>query len=208
MIKIERFANQLMQSNCYILVDNCMLECIVIDPASEKSEKEIEFIKENNLLLKYIIITHEHTDHTWGVNSLKEQFPNSQLICSELCNKYMSKASRAYFLFYYDDLEYSYVPNPGDILINENKTLNWNNTVLEFILTPGHSYGSMCIKIENNLFTGDTIMPYPPYFNGRDSNKIIWEKSIEKISKISNIDHIFIYPGHGDSLLLRDWSYK
>lgn len=204
MIKIERFINQLMNSNCYIVIDSDANNCIVIDPASEKSENEIDFIDKNNLTLDYIIITHEHTDHTWGVNSLKEKYPNSKLICSNLCNKYMAKASRAYFLLYYDNPEYKYTVNPADLLIEEDSTLYWNDKTIEFLMTPGHSFGSMCIKIEGKLFTGDTIMPHTPYFNGRDSDKEEWEKSIEKISRL-NILETVIYPGHGDVLMYNDW---
>ena len=204
MLIIERFVNELMTSNCYIVADEASRHCICIDPASEKSLREIEFIEKNGLTLDYIILTHEHTDHNWGVNSLREHFPNCKLICSEPCNKYVKKTNRAYFLFYYDDPDYRYEIAPADILIQEDGYLDWNGIQIKFVLTPGHSYGSMCIDVDGRLFTGDTIMPYKPYFNGRDSNEEDWGESIVRIERLYPLE-TEIYPGHGAILKLKEW---
>ncbi len=206
MLKVERFINELMTSNCYIVADKTSKHCICIDPASEKSLREIEYIEKNGFTLDYIILTHEHTDHNWGVNSLREYFLYSKLVCSELCNKYVKKTNRAYFLFYYDDPDYRYEIAPADILIsNQEDSISWTGHDIRFILTPGHSYGSMCIDIDGMLFTGDTIMPFKPYFNGRDSNEDDWKMSIERINAIYKEDCL-IYPGHGDSLTKGSWN--
>jgi glyoxylase-like metal-dependent hydrolase (beta-lactamase superfamily II) len=167
--------------------------------------REIEYIDSNGLTLDYIILTHEHTDHNWGVNSLREHFPGSKLVCSEPCNKYVKKTNRAYFLFYYDDPDYRYEIAPADILIKEDGCIDWNDIQIHFIMTPGHSYGSMCIEVDGMLFTGDTIMPYKPYFNRRDSNEVDWSKSIEMLNLKYGTDTC-IYPGHGDLLNLKDWN--
>lgn len=205
MITIERFVNELMTSNCYIVVDEASKHCICIDPASEKSLREIEFIERNGLSLDYIILTHEHTDHNWGVNSLRDHFPQTKLICSEPCNKYVKKTNRVYFLFYYDAPDYRYEIAPAEILISQpEEIIVWNGHNIKFLLTPGHSYGSMCIDIDGLLFTGDTIMPFKPYFNGRDSNEEDWNASIERIKAIY-LEDCAIYPGHGDSLILSNW---
>ena len=204
-LEVIQLENQLMKSNCFILVDWDSKSCVVIDPASEKSEREIDYIEANRLRLDYIMLTHEHTDHTWGVNSLKKMYPDSQIVCSELCDKYAKKASRAYFLLYYDDPSYRYELTSADIIVNElDNKLDWHDRNFLFVMTPGHSYGSMCISIDNILFTGDTIMPYPPYFNGRDSNKDDWKKSINQIGLLFNMETI-IYPGHGDKQTLKEW---
>ena len=203
MLKVERFINELMTSNCYVVYDEDTKRCLVIDPASEKSLREIQFIEEKGLALDYIILTHEHTDHNWGVNSLREHFPESKLVCSELCNKYVKKTNRAYFLFYYDDPDYRYEIAPADVLIKEDGCLEWDGHQIRFVMTPGHSYGSMCIDIDGMLFTGDTIMPFKPYFNGRDSNEEDWKKSVSKI--FASFKDRIIHPGHGDIINFDQW---
>lgn len=203
---VERYINELMTSNCYIVVDEESKKCIVIDPGSVDSKREIDYIKSNGLAPDYIIISHEHTDHNWGVNSLRETFPSVKLVCSEECSKHVAVANKAYFLFYYDDPSYSYEIAPADILIKKPiEKMMWMEHVIEFYLTPGHSFGSMCLKLDEMLFTGDTIMPYPPYFNGRDSNQDDWENSIENILNEVLLD-AKVYPGHGDTLSLKEWA--
>lgn len=205
MLKIERFVNELMTSNCYVVYDEDTKRCLVIDPGSEKSQREIEFIEKNNLTLDFIIITHEHTDHNWGVNALRERYINSNLICSETCNKNVKKTNRTYFLFYYDDPDYRYEIAPADILISKNvESLSWDGLSVKFVLTPGHSKGGMCVSIGKILFTGDTIMPFKPYFNGRDSNEDDWDASISKVESLFPSSTI-IYPGHGNILKLGEW---
>ena len=207
MLKVKRFVNELMTSNCYVVYDDGTKRCLVIDPGSEKSLREIDFIEKENLSLDYIIITHEHTDHNWGVNALRGHFTESKLICSEECSKHVKKANRAYFLFYYDDPDYRYEIAPADFFVRDGEILEWCGYQIKFIFTPGHSYGSVCIEICGSLFTGDTIMPYKPYFNGRDSNEEDWNNSISKI-KLLFSDNIVIYPGHGGSFVLGEWNYR
>lgn len=197
-----------MTSNCYVVYDEDTKRCVVIDPGSEKSLREIDFIETHQLQLDYIIISHEHTDHNWGVNSLREKYRQSKMICSEICNKTVKKTNRTYFLFYYDDPDYRYEIAPADILIcRDEDEIMWGNHIICFFLTPGHSFGSMCIKIDEKLFTGDTIMPFPPYFNGRDSNEKDWEFSLCQLqNKLSK--EMIIYPGHGNILSFADWINK
>ena len=205
MLKIERFVNELMTSNCYVVYDEDTKRCLVIDPGSEKSQREIEFIEKNNLTLDYIIITHEHTDHNWGVNALREHFKDSKLLCSEECSKHVKKANRAYFLLYYDDPNYHYEIAPADKFVCDGECMEWSGHQIKFVFTPGHSYGSVCIDIDKSLFTGDTIMSYKPYFNGRDSNEGDWKMSINIINTTFP-EKMIIYPGHGDCLTLKDWN--
>ncbi len=205
MLQVKRFVNELMTSNCYVVYDVDTKKCIVIDPGSEKSEREISFIRSNSLELNYIFVTHEHTDHNWGVNSLYEAFENVKLVCTEECRKWVNKANRAYFLFYYDDPDYRYqMRQPDQLILSDEDKIFWDNKAISFFLVPGHSRGAMSILTDGLLFTGDTIMPFKPYFNGRDSNEDDWDASVMKLEKTLS-PNIMIYPGHGDKLTFGDW---
>ena len=87
MLRIKRFDNELMNSNCYAVWDDSSDHCLLIDPASRFALKEVEFIEQVNLTLDYILLTHEHTDHTWGVNELTRRYVNAKVICSEACKR-------------------------------------------------------------------------------------------------------------------------
>lgn len=208
MLFVERFVNELMSSNCFVVWDNEMHRCVIIDPASEKAEREINYIEENHLFLDYILLTHEHTDHTWGVNALLEKYDSAKVICSVYCREALPTAGNMYFRLYYDDPNYTYKVKRVDYTTEElNWELLWNNYKIEFIHTPGHSQGSICINIDNYLFTGDTIMQYKPYINKRGGNLEVYKNSVATIlSKFMGA--IQIFPGHGESFPLSAFGYK
>lgn len=205
MLRIERFVNQLMSSNCYLVVDEDTKHCFCIDPASEKSEREIEYIEQNGLTLDYIILTHEHTDHTWGVNALKGRFFETKVICSEVCKQNLVKEFQAYFLLYYDNPDYQYNVCKVDETTEElDNRLIWQGREIKFVPTPGHSLGSICIDLEGQLFTGDAIMQSKPYINKRNGSKELFFESVRKIIETYTAETL-IYPGHGEVFRLKDY---
>lgn len=205
-MEIVQLENQLAKSNCFLIVDRDSKSCVIIDPASRDSEKEIAYIEAHSLTLDYIILTHAHADHCWGVNSLRNAYPGLKLVYSEACNQKMKSELRLFFLFFNEDPDYTYEMKPAEIQIrDEVDSIEWHGHQIRLVLTPGHSPGSMCIEIDGRLFTGDTIMPYPPYFNGRGSNVEEWAASIKKIEKEYG-PGTEVYPGHGEIMTLGEWS--
>ena len=209
MLKVERYVNELMSSNCYIVVDEASKHCICIDPASEKSPREIEFIEENGLCLDYILLTHEHTDHTWGVNALIERYQKTaKVICSEVCKQNLAKEFQAYFLLYFDNPDYEYNVCKIDKTIESlDCHLTWQGYEVKFISTPGHSMGSVCILFDGMLFTGDTLMQSKPYVNRRNGSKEKFKESLIMLQKKFDCNQI-IYPGHGDPFKLKEYNPK
>lgn len=189
------------------MVDEASKHCICIDPASEKSEREIAYIEQLGLSLDYIILTHEHTDHTWGVNALVDRF-YPQVICSEICKQNLGMEFQAYFQLYFNDTEYTYnVCNVDKTTEELGWQLEWQGYKMEFIPTPGHSMGSVCILIDGKLFTGDTIMQSKPYVNRRNGSKEKFKESVTKILYLFDGEQV-IYPGHGDTFKLKDNYYS
>lgn len=194
-----------MASNCYLVVDEESNRCICIDPASEKSDQEIEYIEQNGLILDYIILTHEHTDHTWGVNSLLDAYPDVKVVCSELCRDALPREAQAYFQFYYDDPGYEYKVRRVDYTTEElNWQLVWLGYTISFISTPGHSSGSVCIVIDSILFGGDTLMPFKPFIKKRNGGSIEdYRKSLLSL-RTQFTPSTVVYPGHGNSMSIED----
>ncbi len=204
MLHIERFVNELMFSNCYIVVDEVSKHCICIDAASEKAEREIAYIENNALTLDYIILTHEHTDHTWGVNAMTERFASVKVVCSEICKNNLAKEFQAYFLLYYDNPDYHYnVCRVDETTESLNERMLWQGHEIIFLPMPGHSMGSICIDVEGKLFTGDALMQSKPYINKRNGSKELFIKSVNKIIDSYPVDTM-VFPGHGVMFLLKE----
>lgn len=205
MIKVQRFINQLLSSNCFIVYDDETMSSLVIDPGSEKSENEIAFIESNHLQLDYILLTHEHADHTWGVNSLIERYPKVKVVCSSLCRDNLPKEVRLFFQLYYDNPSKAYTLSRVDSTTEElNWHLDWEGHKITFIPAPGHSFGSICLLIDGVLFTGDAIMQTKPYVNKRNGSIELFYESRQKVVDTFKPETM-VYPGHGEPFALSEY---
>ena len=204
MIEVQRFENQMIASVCYLVYCADSGRCVVIDPGSEKSIHEIDFIERKNLNLDYILLTHEHTDHTWGVNALLEKYPQAKVVCSMSCKEALNKEARYFFQYYFDNSEYSYRVSRVDYTTDAlGGLIAWDGRVIRFYDTPGHCKGSVCIEIEGLLFGGDTLMPYKPYIKKQLGGSVEdYRSSLLFLLNQFDLDTV-VYPGHGEKTSLK-----
>ena len=59
---------QLLDNYSYLVYSDVKKTAVIIDPAD--AAPIIEFIKDNNIILSGILITHHHSDHTSGIEDL------------------------------------------------------------------------------------------------------------------------------------------
>lgn len=204
MLEIKRFVNSPVPSNTYLVSTENTHSCIVIDPGSKEEPELMEYINENGLKVDYILLTHEHFDHCWGVNELIEKTV-AKVVCMQNCKDKVIQPSNYFNKFYFNSEE-EYSVNRVDIVVESLEyALNWNGIQIRFIETKGHSPGGMCISIENTLFTGDTLLlnTKPVLMKRLGSSKVDYKESVMRVFDVFP-DNTIVYPGHGDSFLLKD----
>ena len=204
MLEIKRFVNSPVPSNTYLISMEDTLSSIVIDPGSKEESELIAYINEKRLNVDYILLTHEHFDHCWGVNVLIDK-TEAKVVCTQNCKERVIQPSN-YFNKYYFNSEEEYSVNRVDILVeNLGYALNWNGTNIRFIESQGHSPGGMCISIDNNLFTGDTVLlnTKPVLMKRLGSSKEDYLASLSKIFSTFS-ESTRVYPGHGESFILEE----
>ena len=120
-----------MQNYSYILEDEDTSEAIIIDPSWDLVELEL-IIKKNDLKIKYIVNTHHHFDHTLGNEAMAESThaPIIQHELSELKN---------------------------NIKVKDGDFIEFGNSKLKVLHTPGHSKDSICLIGNGKIFSGDTL---------------------------------------------------
>lgn len=200
MIKTDLFVNEINNSNCYIVQDQKNGKCIVIDPGSRDINHILEFLETEKLDLDYVILTHSHFDHISGVDPLVSK-RKASIISSGLCSEKIVDPVKN--LSYFAD--FGIIVSPKADLFIEDLTdgrIEWNDKIIYCFCSPGHSRCSICIQIEDKLFTGDTIIKgiktkitYP------DGNREELKKTIMHIYETMP-GNTLIYPGHGESFIL------
>ena len=199
-MQVMTIKNHPIDSNCYLIYEEDYNSCIVIDPGTNGSKDVIELIHSKNLILDFIILTHEHFDHIWGVNALVE-FADPIIIASEYCANAVTDAKKNLSL-YYDQVGFV-ISKKIKSIESLQESISWQKHIVKFIHTPGHSEGSVSIQVENILFSGDlmirgskTITKLPT----GDRAKLL--NSLRTIMNKFSRNNILVYPGHGDAFKL------
>ena len=149
---VNTFLSGPLQVNCYVGVDKETNKGFIVDPGGI-NERMDKYIKDENIEIEYIILTHGHGDHIGGVAHCKELYPNLKLVASikekELLADPELNESKAFFG--------EAIVIEADIWVKDNQVLNCGNTELKFLETPGHTKGGMSILSGNILFSGDSL---------------------------------------------------
>ncbi len=172
-LQIKKLEVGSFENNCYVLVCSETLEAVIIDPAADASRilKESEGLK-----VKYILITHGHSDHIGALEQVKSS-------TGARVGIHPSESRR--------------LSSPPDIHLQDGDAIGFGHLKLRVIHTPGHSPGGTCFLIDRYLFSGDTIFPGGPgntALPGAGYSQII-ESVWKKIFVLP--DDTVIYPGHG-----------
>ena len=133
-------------TNCYFLQDEESGLMAIIDPGDDW-ERILHQVKKAEGEVKYILLTHGHYDHTTAVPDLVKALPGVQVYIHQADangagSQLFPLAAQVKDLNNYDE---------GD-------TLSLGSLTIEVLHTPGHSKGSVTLKVGDVLFTGDTLL--------------------------------------------------
>ena len=119
----------------YLIIDETNNLACVVDPS--EARPIIDYLKNKNINLRYILNTHHHFDHVGGNEELKKKY-------------------NAIVVGYKHDSER--IPEI-DILLEDNEIWERDNFIAKIIHVPGHTKGHICFNFykEKLLFTGDTL---------------------------------------------------
>jgi hydroxyacylglutathione hydrolase len=161
---------------CYVIYCPIHKKAAIVDPGFNVVTS-LRFITTNHLVLEYIILTHYHSDHTAETKHLKKVIPSARIVASKE-----------------DGVK---LPVKPDIFVSDGSKFQVGNTLLSFLLTPGHTPGGICIVVdEKALLTGDTL------FIGDCGRTDLPGGSLEEMFRtlqekiLSLPDELVVYPGH------------
>ena len=141
MLNSTRLPLGVYQANCYIIREENSTSCCVLDPGGE-AKKVLEFMQVRNLTLDAILLTHGHFDHVGAVKELHEATGCKIYLCAEdlsLPAKWTA-----------GELTYTDTYGEGDVL-------ELSGLTIRVLHTPGHTAGSVCLLVDDTLYTGDTL---------------------------------------------------
>ena len=216
--------NKMIQSYMFYPIDSRMYiwqegdSAMVIDPCVSKDA--LLCLRGKNINRILVILTHEHYDHISGVNWLKENFENVCVLCSQLCAdaldnpcRNLSEFWKVFFVGKEERIqEYVQNMNIQPYSCRANETFEgeyefiWQGHKVFLKETPGHSKGSICILVDEELlFSGDTLV------TGHETILRLPGGSKKDFAGITlpyleSLDkEIMVNPGHGETQKLKQF---
>ncbi len=177
-----------LETNCYVVTDENALVCAVIDPGDE-SNTILDYIEDNKLSCKAILITHAHFDHVSAVNAMLEATGAELYMCEKDLELAKTGASGRF-----TPPENTHFYKDGD----EVKVAGLTFKVME---PPGHTPGGVTLICGDALFTGDTL------FRGSCGRTDLpggdMRAELRSLKRIASLEGDYeVYPGHAESSML------
>lgn len=167
-------------TNCYLLEDEDTRSAAIIDPGGE-ARGILGQAKADGVQVKAILLTHSHYDHTGAVRELREALPGVPV--------YLHPADAA-------QLGTAVMPPIGETLpYQEGDTVPVGNLTVQVLHTPGHTPGGVTLRVEDVLFTGDTL--FAGDCGRTDLPGGSYEEILASLGRLGRLEGNFhVCPGH------------
>ncbi len=192
-MKLEIFITNSLREKAYVLYDENTKDAICVDPGNG-DDGILEFINENGLNLKYVLLTHGHFDHIMGVGSLAPT--GAKVIAYEFEKEILNNTEHNGGYNYLVELSID-----ADEYIDESFKFDELSFEVKVLHTPGHTKGGCCYYVPSiqSVFTGDTL------FRETIGRSDLFSGNFEEL--ISSIktklfvldDETVCFPGHGEN---------
>ncbi len=197
-MQIKTFYFNDLRECTYVLWDDTK-ECVIVDPGCytpNEKERLVKFIEENMLKPVMLLNTHGHFDHIMG---------NAFVASKWNIKTYIHPGDKAHLeraLQYSNMFGYTMEQPPVDTCdLNDGDLLEFGNSYLKVLYTPGHTRGGVSFYNDRERFviTGDALFAGSigrTDLPGGDYDQLM-ESLLDKLIKLGS-DYT-VYPGHGPS---------
>ena len=190
-----------LQCNCVILGCETTRRALVLDPGDEV-DRILAVLQEEGLTLQGVLHTHAHLDHVGATAPLAAATGAPILLHAADRPLYEAAAEQASWMG---------IPpprmSPVDRYLGDGESISWGARTGEVIHTPGHTPGSLCLRVPwlqddgaagpEHLFAGDTL------FAGSIGRTDLWGGDEHQILRsirrrlLTLPDETVVWPGHG-----------
>jgi glyoxylase-like metal-dependent hydrolase (beta-lactamase superfamily II) len=200
-MKIDTLVLGDFQTNCYcVRSDERAGGCLVIDPGLDAAPL-VQFLEQEGLEPKMIVLTHGHVDHVAGVEMLRERWPAVQVGIHRLDASMLTDPARNLSMLAGTMTS----ARPAQILFDGDGIVQLAGMEFQLLHTPGHTPGGICLyaQKEGVVFVGDTL--FAGSVGRTDFEGGSFARLMESIrTKLLVLPETTkVYPGHGPVTTIR-----
>lgn len=195
-MQIKKYVVGYLRTNAYVVYDEDGKEGFLVDPC-RGYEKIKDFIEENQIKIKNVLITHGHIDHIEEATKWQEY---GAKVCigkddaEKLSSAELSLANLV-------GLGKKFIPFKADKEFEDGEIYEIGVFKIKVLKTAGHTKGGVCYILDEVIFCGDTLFrdSYGRYdFIDGDFRSL--KKSIDKLFALPK--DYKLYCGHGEDTTL------
>lgn len=197
MMKILNLTVGMVSTNCYIIFDENTRDGAVIDPG-DNAPGILAALASEKINLRYVLLTHGHFDHILAVHEIVQK-TGAKLVAPKGDLWLLSRDAMGEFKPFVKN----YTETPVDIAAEEGTEIIIGGLTAHYMNTPGHTPGSSVIRVEDVLFTGDTLFRHECGrcdFEGGDYSQMM--KSLKRLHDLAG--DYKIMPGHEGASTLEE----
>lgn len=171
-MQIETFYDPRTYTLTYVAYDPATRDAVIVDPVldydplavtayTESVDKVMRFIDDVGLKVHSVLETHAHADHISASQLLKDKY-GAEVVIGDAITK-VQETFKGVFNFGPDFVSDG---SQFDRLVKDGASFDAGSLKVEVIATPGHTPACVCYKIDDAVFTGDSIF-MPDFGTGR-----------------------------------------
>ncbi len=185
MIQVHTLTLGLYQTNCYLIYESSCKRCCVIDPGYDP-DTVLETAAQLGLTIEAVLLTHGHFDHVGGVKDIAAETG---------CDVYLSiQETTMPPAMTAGPLYYTKTYTPG-------QSLSLAGLDIQVMSTPGHTPGSVCLLVEDCMFSGDTL--FAGSCGRTDLPGGDWAAITHSLGRLASMETNYrVFPGHGEATTL------
>lgn len=182
-------------TNCYIVSDNNG-HAAIIDPGGD-SQRILNSVKQKNLTVDFILLTHAHFDHIMAVEEISTATGAQVLVgAADAPMLYDAQLNLSAMVYPTQAVEVT-----AHRLLFDGEIIHVGDVTLTVMETPGHTRGGVCYLGEDVLFSGDTL--FAGSIGRTDlpgGDMTVLRRSLARLAALDG-DYT-VYPGHGEETTL------
>ena len=194
------FPAGMLACNCYVLASRKGSDAIVVDPGQRAMGTLRRILDENRLTPAAVLLTHGHIDHIWSAQKVADTYgcpafihPEDRHMLSDPIRGLGPRLGQMALSALFRE------PRQVVELDRDGAVLDFGGLAVTVDHTPGHTRGSVVFRVDNHVFTGDTLFKQSvgrTDLPGGSGNALL-SSIVEKLLVLE--DDTLVLPGHGES---------
>ena len=188
-MRIERYGDNGMAANCYLLTDDAETAAVIVDPSVPYNEV-LSHRGRKIPPITAVLLTHAHYDHMIAIEDWRSRAPlavhraDAPALSNAVLNVYRMFGAQ------------ENGTSPAERLLEEGDTVTVGTESLTVLHTPGHTPGSVCFLTGGLLLSGDTL--FAGTIGRTDLPGGQEEAMRHSLGRLFALDEdVALYPGHG-----------